>query len=100
MESASGKYLGNFKLTAYCNCAVCCGRWAGGPTASGKMPVQGRTIATGVLPFGTKLNIGGKIYTVEDRGTPYGHIDIYMERHADAEEFGVRYADVYQSEEI
>lgn len=100
LESASGKYLGNFKLTAYCNCAVCCGRWAGGPTASGKMPVQGRTIATGVLPFGTKLNIGGKIYTVEDRGTPYGHIDIYMERHADTEEFGVRYADVYQSEEI
>lgn len=100
LENASGKYLGNFKLTAYCNCAVCCGRWAGGPTASGKMPVQGRTIATGVLPFGTKLNIGGKIYTVEDRGTPYGHIDIYMERHADAEEFGVRYADVYQSEEI
>lgn len=100
LESASGKYLGNFKLTAYCNCAVCCGRWAGGPTASGKMPVQGRTIATGVLPFGTKLNIGGKICTVEDRGTPYGHIDIYMERHADAEEFGVRYADVYQSEEI
>lgn len=100
LESASGKYLGNFKLTAYCNCAVCCGRWAGGPTASGKMPMQGRTIATGVLPFGTKLNIGGKIYTVEDRGTPYGHIDIYMERHADAEEFGVRYADVYQSEEI
>lgn len=100
LESASGKYLGNFKLTAYCNCAVCCGRWAGGPTASGKMPVQGRTIATGVLPFGTKLNIGGKIYTVEDRGTPYGHIDIYMERHADAEELGVRYADVYQSEEI
>lgn len=100
LESASGKYLGNFKLTAYCNCAVCCGRWAGGPTASGKMPVQDRTIATGVLPFGTKLNIGGKIYTVEDRGTPYGHIDIYMERHADAEEFGVRYADVYQSEEI
>ena len=44
----------------------------------------------------------GDVYKrqVEDRGTPYGHIDIYMERHADAEEFGVRYADVYQSEEI
>lgn len=100
LESTLGKYLGNFKLTAYCNCAVCCGRWAGGPTASGKMPEQGRTIATGVLPFGTKLNIGGKIYAVEDRGTPYGHIDIYMKNHADAQAFGVRYADVYQSEEI
>ena len=100
LESTLGKYLGKFKLTAYCNCAVCCGRWAGGPTASGKMPEQGRTIATGVLPFGTKLNIGGKIYTVEDRGTPYGHIDVYMKNHADAQAFGVRYADVYQSEEI
>ena len=99
-ENDTGKYLGKFKLTAYCNCAVCCGRWAGGPTASGKMPEQGRTIATGVLPFGTKLNIGGKIYTVEDRGTPYGHIDVYMKNHADAQAFGVRYADVYQSEEI
>ena len=31
LESTLGKYLGNFKLTAYCNCAVCCGRWAARP---------------------------------------------------------------------
>ena len=47
------------------------------------------------VPFGTKLVIGGLIYTVEDRGTPYGHVDIYMNSHRDATNFGVQYADVY-----
>lgn len=44
------------------------------------------------VPFGTKLVIGGLIYTVEDRGTPYGHVDIYMNSHTDATNFGVQYA--------
>ena len=48
-----------------------------------------------VVPFGTKLVIGGLIYTVEDRGTPYGHVDFYMNSHTDATNFGVQYADVY-----
>ena len=26
--------------------------------------------------FGTKLTINGQVYTVEDRGTAYGHVDI------------------------
>ena len=98
LKALRGKYLGNFKLTALLQLRRLLWPLGGGPTASGKMPVQGRTIATGVLPFGTKLNIGGKNLHGQDRGTPYGHIDIYMERHADAEEFGVRYADVYISQ--
>ena len=48
------------------------------------------------IPFGTKLKINGSVYTVEDRGVPYGHVDIYFERHEDAMEFGRMYADVYQ----
>ena len=91
----SGEYLGRFKLTAYCNCEICCGHWSGGPTASGTMPTQGTTVAMGGIDFGTRLNIGGQVFTVEDRGTPYGHIDIYMNSHEEANEFGVQYADVY-----
>ena len=91
----SGNYLGRFKLTAYCSCPVCCGNWSGGATAGGTVPVQGRTVAMAGVPFGTKLVIGGFIYTVEDRGTPYGHVDIYMNSHTDATNFGVQYADVY-----
>lgn len=94
----SGRYLGRFKLTAYCNCEICCGKWAGGPTASGAMPTQGTTIAVGGIDFGTKLNVGGQVLTVQDRGTPYGHIDIYMNDHEACRQFGVQYADVYVQE--
>lgn len=94
-EQDYGQHLGNFTLTAYCSCPVCCGVWSGGPTASGAMPVQGRTVAMGGIPFGTRLIINGEIYTVEDRGTPYGHVDIYMSNHQDACVFGRQQADVY-----
>ena len=95
-SGTDGEYLGNFKLTAYCNCSTCCGQWAGGGTASGVMPTQGRTVAMGDISFGTKLLINGNVYTVEDRGTPYGHVDIYFNSHSDACNFGLQYADVYR----
>ena len=94
-DSSQGTYLGNFKLTAYCNCATCCGT-AGNATASGTMPVAGRTVAMAGVPFGTKLLINGNVYTVEDLGTPYGHVDIYCSSHSEALSFGLQYADVYQ----
>ena len=90
-----GKYLGKFKLTAYCACPICCGAYANGITASGTVPVQGQTVAMYGVPFGTKLVVGDTVYTVEDRGTPYGHIDIYMVNHEDAAAFGVQEAEVY-----
>ncbi len=94
-EANVGDYLGRFKLTSYCSCPVCCGIWSGGPTASGAMPMEGRTVAMAGVPFGTKLVINGYIYTVEDRGTPYGHVDVYKNSHEEAAQFGVQYADVY-----
>ena len=93
---ANGTYLGKFKLTAYCPCSRCCGQWAGGATASGVMPSAGRTVAMAGVPFGTKLLINGHVYTVEDRGTSYGHVDIYFNSHSEALSFGRQYADVYQ----
>ena len=88
------EYLGEFKLTAYCKCTQCSGVWSESPAASGVMPVEGRTVAMWGIPFGTSLLIDGEVYVVEDRGTPYGHIDIFMEDHDRCLEFGVRYADV------
>lgn len=93
-----GNFLGNFKLTAYCSCPVCCGIWSGGPTASGVMPTENHTVAMAGVPFGTELIINGQIYTVEDRGTPYGHVDIYMEDHNEALQFGLQYSEVFQKQ--
>ena len=88
-------YLGNFMLTAYCPCSACCGAYATGYTASGTKATEGVTIAMGGLDFGTKVSINGHIYTVEDRGTAYGHVDIFFADHASALAFGLKYADVY-----
>ena len=92
--SSSEEYLGHFKLTAYCPCVKCCGK-SDGITASGTKATAGRTVAMGGVPLGTKISINGKIYTVEDRGTVYGHVDIFFNSHSEALQFGKRYADVY-----
>lgn len=94
-SSGQGTYLGNFTLTAYCNCAQCCGT-AGNLTASGTVPTAGRTVAMAGVPFGTQLLINGNVYTVEDLGTPYGHVDVFFNDHASALAFGLQSADVYQ----
>lgn len=94
-DTSKGKYLGNFRLTAYCACASCCGV-STGITASGTVATQGRTVAMYGVPFGTKLLINGTVYTVEDRGTAYGHVDIFFNSHEDALRFGSQRADVYQ----
>ena len=94
-SSSNGTYLGNFKLTAYCDCAQCCGT-AGNLTASGTVPSAGRTVAMAGVPFGTQLLINGNVYTVEDLGTPYGHVDIFCGSHSEALSFGLQHADVYR----
>ena len=60
------------------------------------MPTAGHTVAMAGVPFGTKLLINGTVYTVEDLGTSYGHVDIFMNSHSAALAFGMQYADVYQ----
>ena len=85
-----------YKITAYCSCAKCCGKTTG-RTASGTKATAGRTVAApSNFAFGTKLNIGGHIYTVEDRGGAIkgNKIDIYMNSHQAALQWGVRYLTV------
>lgn len=85
-----------YKITAYCSCAKCCGKTTG-RTASGTQATAGRTVAAPAnFAFGTKLNIGGQIYTVEDRGGAIkgNKIDIYVNSHAAALQWGVRYLPV------
>ena len=85
-----------YKITAYCPCAKCCGK-ATGRTAMGTKATAGRTIAaSGKFAFGTKLNINGHVYTVEDRGGAINgnKIDMFVNSHAEALAWGVRYLPV------
>ncbi len=85
-----------YKITAYCPCAKCCGK-ATGRTAAGTRATAGRTVAaSSQFAFGTQLNIGGHVYTVEDRGGAINgnKIDIFVNSHAEALQWGVRYLPV------
>ena len=89
-----------YKITAYCSCAKCCGKTTG-RTASGTQATAGRTVAASAkFAFGTKLNIGGHIYTVEDRGGAIqgNRIDIYVSSHSAALQWGVKYLPVSVAE--
>lgn len=85
-----------YKITAYCSCSKCCDKTTG-RTASGTQATAGRTVAApSKFAFGTKLNIGGHIYTVEDRGGAIkgNRIDIYVSSHSAALQWGVKYLPV------
>ena len=85
-----------YKVTAYCPCSKCCGK-STGRTASGTKATPGRTVAaSSKFAFGTKLNIGGHVYTVEDRGGAVNgnKIDIFVSSHSEALAWGVRYLPV------
>ena len=87
---------GVYKVTAYCACMYCCGK-TDGVTASGTQATANRTIAApSTFAFGTKVIMNGITYTVEDRGGAIqgNRIDIYMDTHQEALQWGVRYIDV------
>ena len=97
VKAEEKEYLGEFLISHYCPCSICCG-WTNGPTASGVMPQVGVTIATSKeYEFGTKMEIDGHVYTVQDRGGAIqgNRIDVFCNSHQEALEKGIFYTDVY-----
>ena len=66
----------------------------GNPTASGKMPQAGRTVAHSTLPLGTEVMIDNHLYIVEDRCPSDGVIDIFVSSEEEAIRLGRRNATV------
>lgn len=101
----AGKSLGEVVTTGYCNCSICCGKWAGGHTASGTVPKADHTLAVDAhspkVPMGTKIVMNGKTYKVEDTGNfaQYGtDFDIYFGSHAEAQAWGKRKVEAFLAE--
>lgn len=101
--------LGTFRLTAYCPCEKCCGKYARNRpvdangrvivyTASGERASSGVTVAVdpSVIPFGAVLQINGHTYIAQDTGGSItnNRIDIYFDDHQEAKNFGIQYAEV------
>ena len=101
-----GEPLGEFRLTAYCPCSLCCGK-DDGITSTGTTAAEGRTIAVDpyVIPYGSTVTIyftdgTSHTYTAEDCGGAIkeNRIDVFFDDHQAAREFGVQTAYVYKEE--
>lgn len=107
--------LGEFKLTAYCSCSKCCGKWAKNRPvdeygneivigASGEVLTAGYSVAVDpeIIPYGTELIINGQTYKAQDCGGAIKDkkVDVYFSDHEDALEFGVQYAEIFIKEDI
>ena len=105
--------LGEFKLTAYCSCEICCGEYAlnrpldenGNKIVYGSIGerlIAGTSIAVdpNVIPYGTEVVINEHTYIAQDTGGAIdgNRIDVYFDNHQEALNFGVQYTTVYIKE--
>ncbi|MDE6433541.1 MAG: 3D domain-containing protein [Lachnospiraceae bacterium] len=100
-------FVGEFIITAYCPCSICCGEYSNPSnpkTASGAIATSNHTIAADIdiLPFRTKVIINGQVYVVEDvgGGVTGNHIDMFFDSHSEALNFGKKIEKVYTQEEV
>ena len=89
--------LGRFTITGYCGCEQCSG--GHNLTFSGTVPTPNHTISADLdyFPLGTRLEIDGIVYTVEDKGSSVnGNIlDIFYGYHEEALAKGTYTAEVF-----
>ena len=99
--------LGTCKITAYCkeNYPHICNNGDSSQTATGTVPLAGRTVAVdpNVIPYGSEVIINNHTYIAEDCGGAIkgNRIDILFDTHQEALAFGVQYAEVsYIAKEV
>ena len=94
-----------FKVTHYCGCSKCCGKWSSGfeDKATGALGTnlkayQSIAVDPKVIPLGTILHDStGKQYVAEDTGSAISgyRIDIFTGNHQDAKELGVNEIELF-----
>jgi 3D (Asp-Asp-Asp) domain-containing protein len=90
------------RVTAYCACKKCCGKFADGITACGHKIRPGDTFAAADkrYSFGTEMVVpgynNGKPIKVLDRGGAIrgNKLDVFFNSHKKAMQWGVKYIDV------
>lgn len=98
VASAGMRSLGLFRTTGYCPCYQCSEGW-GRRTCTGATATSSHTIAVDprIIPYGSKVMIGGVIYTAEDRGGAVkgNHVDIFFDTHSQTRQHGSRSQEVF-----
>jgi len=99
-SSGKGEFIGNFTITAYCDCVQCQGKWVG-QTASGQKPKPGLTIAVdpAVIPLGSSVFIEGVgVRVAQDTGGAIKgqKIDLFFSSYEEAVKWGKRVLPVFK----
>lgn len=100
--------LGEYRITAYCPCEICCGIWAKNRPGGIVVGAYGVELEEDVsiaapLPSNTRLYIDGiGEYTVQDKLADWvlekydnKVVDIYFNSHEDAKAFGLQHKEVF-----
>lgn len=94
--------LGEFEVTGYCSCVLCCGEKEEILTKSETVPKAAHTIAAdpSVIPLGSRIVIDEVTYTVEDTGKAVKgrQLDIFFDSHEEAVRYGRKEKYVYMEE--
>ena len=89
--SSGTPYTMEVEVTHYCPCQQCNGNSLA-MSASGTPLAVGMVAMSTKYPFGTRISINGKIYTVEDRGgaefNDIHRVDIFVNSHEEALRLG------------
>ena len=86
-----------WRISAYCICSRCCGKWSDGITASGAKAVGKLIAAPPEIPFGTWIDIPGYgIAEVLDRGGAFKgrRLDLLFPTHQEALEWCVEFIEI------
>ena len=99
LPEESPYYLGEFQVTGYCSCTICCGEKEERLTKSETVPRASHTVASdpSVIPLGTRIVIDDVVYTVEDTGKAVEgmRLDIFFDSHEEAVRYGRKEKYVY-----
>lgn len=98
--------MGTYTITAYCSCEKCCGKWANNRPngvvygSSGAELIADYSIAVDVdlIPYGETIIINNREYIAHDCGGAIEgkRIDIYMESHEKALQWGVQHIEIFK----
>lgn len=105
--------LGEYTITAYCSCEICCGEWANDRpdgivygAAMVELQPGVSVAASSDFEFGSVILIDGQEYVVQDRPANWivdkyegKIIDVYFDDHQEALEFGKQLKEIYMKEE-
>ena len=106
-EGICGLYKNHatFKVTHYCGCSKCCGKWSSGSASDAigclgtkLRPYSSIVVDRSIIPLGTVLyDVNGNEYKAEDTGSAIkgNRIDLFVGNHEEALKLGVKEITLY-----